>query len=379
MPNFAGDISTTAFAFRGYNVTNLGRTAELLLHPKYGDVVSEYLRRAGKICSEVVGCEVDLHQRVQQGVEPPLTNYAEAVALVVGTELAQVQILQEQFGISFADAKLAYGYSLGELTAIACAGVFEMDEVLRIPIAMAADSAELAQDVTMGVLFSRGPAIDEADVQRLCTQVNYESTGTIGMSAILSPNTYLLLGQGDTIRRFKAEMHDLLHPRVHMRINKDRWPPLHTPIIWQRHITDRASLMMEKMHGGMVSPCPPVVSLVTGTTSYTDISARDILRKWIDHPQRLWDAVYETLAAGIETVIHVGPAPNLIPATFHRLSQNVQEQISGRSLSSLGLRAVSGIARRPWLASLMPSRTALLRAPTVHHVILEDWLLAAQE
>jgi hypothetical protein len=32
--------------------------------------------------------------------------------------------------------------------------------------------------------------------------------------------------------------------------------------------------------------------------------------------------------------------------------------------------------RRPWLTALLPSRTALLRAPTVEHIILEDWLLA---
>jgi hypothetical protein len=29
-------IRATAFAFRGYNVTNLGRTPELLAHPSYG-------------------------------------------------------------------------------------------------------------------------------------------------------------------------------------------------------------------------------------------------------------------------------------------------------------------------------------------------------
>ena len=56
---------------------------------------------------------------------------------------------------------MAYGYSLGELSAVACGGVFDMAEVLQVPIAMAADCAALADNCTMGVLFSRGPAIDE--------------------------------------------------------------------------------------------------------------------------------------------------------------------------------------------------------------------------
>jgi [acyl-carrier-protein] S-malonyltransferase len=118
------------------------------------------------------------------------------------------------------------------------------------------------------------------------------------------------------------------------------------------------------------------LSLVTGKLSYNDFNARDILCRWIDHPQRLWDAVYETLALGVQVVIHVGPDPNLIPATFQRLSDNVKAQLSGRSLNSLGLRAMSHAVKRPWLTALLPSRTALLRAPHVEHVILEDWLLA---
>ena len=42
-------IGTTAFAFRGYNLTNLGRTAELLAHASYGPVVLRHLRDAERV------------------------------------------------------------------------------------------------------------------------------------------------------------------------------------------------------------------------------------------------------------------------------------------------------------------------------------------
>jgi [acyl-carrier-protein] S-malonyltransferase len=74
-------------------------------------------------------------------------------------------------------------------------------------------------------------------------------------------------------------------------------------------------------------------------------------------------------------VIHVGPGPNLIPATFYRLRENVQAQLTGNSLNKLGLRAMARAVRRPWLSAVLPSRTALLRAPHLRHIILEDWLL----
>jgi [acyl-carrier-protein] S-malonyltransferase len=368
-------IATTAFTFRGYNVTNLGRSAELLAHSVYGATVRRYLRKASDVCAEIIGRPVDLAQLVENNHEPNLHNYPEAVALIVAVELAQVQLLEEFHGVRYRDARLAYGYSLGELAAVACGGVFDMTDVLRVPIAMATDCAELAKDVKMGVLFSRGPAIDEMDVRRLCRQITAEAKGTIGISSILSPNTYLLLGQNDTVARFKAIMHEFLPDPAHIRMNPDIWPPLHTPIVRQRNIPDRAAVMMDAMPGGFQPPCPPIVSLVTGERSYDDYHARDILRDWIDHPQRLWDAIYETLASGVTTVIHVGPDPNLIPATFNRLSENVQEQIKGRSLGKMGMRAAAGLARRPWLSAILPSRAALLRAPTIRHILLEDWLL----
>jgi [acyl-carrier-protein] S-malonyltransferase len=370
------NIERTAFAFRGYNVSNLGRTPELLAHPAYEPTIKKYLESASQLCSEVTGRPADLVRRVRERDEPTLAEYGEALALVMASELAQVQLLAEFHETHYAEAKLAYGYSLGELTAITCGGVFTMEQVLRVPLAMANDAAEMAANVTMGILFSRGPALVENDVVRLVRQITAEGQGTIGISAILSPNSYLLMGQDDTLERFKDVMHERLPGPAHLRVNSNRWPPLHTPIVRQKHITDRASVMMEQLEGGFQPPCPPVISMVTGRRSYDDFHSRDVIRQWIDGPQRLWDAVCETLASGVTTVVHVGPEPNVIPATFHRLSDNIAQQTAGNSLGSLGMRAAAGLARRPWLSAVLPSQVALLRAPLVQHVILEDWLLA---
>ena len=164
----------------------------------------------------------------------------------------------------------------------------------------------------------------------------------------------------------------MLPKKVYLRKNDQRWPPLHTPIVWQRNIPNRAAVLMHTMADGFTVPQPPVVSMVTGTASYNGVNIRDTLSRWVDHPQLMWDVVYKTLVDGIEQVVHVGPEPNIIPATFHRLADNVDAQTDG----SIRMRALSGIVRRPWLSALLPDRTALLRAPQVEHVILEDWLLS---
>ena len=318
---------------------------------------------------------VDFVERVTSGQEFQLRDYQEAICLVVAVEVAQMRLLEEIHQIDTKQAQLAFGYSLGELTAVCHGGLFPVDELIRVPLAIAKDCVALADNTTMGILFSRGPVIEEPLVIRLCQRITAEGLGTIGISAILSPNTYLLIGQNDTMLRFKEIMHELLPPEAHLKINANRWPPIHTPVVRQKHIPDRASIKLELLSGGTEPTRPPVLSLVTGQMSYADQTAREVLRRWPDHPQRLWDAIDETLALGVKTVVHVGPQPNVIPSTFRRLSENVRQQTSGASLGSLSRRAVSGMARRPWLAALLPSDATLLRAPHVRQVILEDWLL----
>ncbi len=366
----------TALAFRGYNVTNLGRSSELLAHPAYAPVVKQYLTEASRICSELTDKKTELLRRVREGREASLRNYAEALALVVAMEFAHMRILRDQFDIDVSQARLAFGYSLGELSAVGTGGLFSLEDVLTVPIRLAGDCVALAQDVTMGIIFSRGPALVEDDVHRLCLRITAEGRGVVAISAVLSPNSLLLLGQRASIRRFAKLMYDLLPRAVHLRINPHRWPPLHTPIVWQRNIPNRAGVMLQNIPIGPTAATPEVVTLIDGKTRYGELNTRDLLQRWSDHPQRLWDAVYETLSAKVTNVIHIGPEPNLIPATFKRLSDNVRQQVSGRSLGSIGRRAVSGMARRPWLGALLPTKTSLFRAPHLRHVILEDWLLA---
>lgn len=365
-------LVNAALAFRGYNITNLGRTAELLEHPRYGPIFEESLAEGSRWCSSAVGRPVDLVSRVRRRQETDLDSYDEAISLVVSASLAQLRALKEVWDLDYHTARISFGYSLGELSALIASGLIPGGDGLKIPLSLAADSVALAHDVTMAVVFSKADVLSEPDIQRLCHEINLEGQGVIGISAILSPNTFLVLGQGQTVARFRQLVSERLTVRVTIRENRHRWPPLHTPIVWQRYISDRAAQQMLQMPVLARVPLPPVLSLVTGQVNYTDYNVRDILHRWVDHPQRLWDGVYQVLALGIETIIHVGPEPNIIPATFQRLGENIRQQTQ----SSLGMRALSHMVRRPWLKALLPQRASLLRAPLIEHVILEDWLLA---
>ena len=100
------------------DLTNLGRTAELLAQPAYRQIVCAELERFGALCREYTDRPVDLVKRVEAGQEPQLENYEEAISLVVAVEVAQMRLLHETHHVDTSRAKLAFGYSLGELTAV---------------------------------------------------------------------------------------------------------------------------------------------------------------------------------------------------------------------------------------------------------------------
>ncbi|MEW4564583.1 hypothetical protein AB1K70_18730 [Bremerella sp. JC770] len=366
-----GKLSTTTFVFRGYNITNMGRTPELLSHPRFGGYVAKRLEQCGQIASDVLHRPIDLLGRVSRGEETDLDSYCDAIALIMAVEMAQVDILQQEYDVHLANAQYLMGYSLGELTALVAGGCLTLEDALTIPLSLSNDIAKLAPTCTLAVIFCRKSTLSAHTVHHVCQEINAEGAGLIGISAVLSPNSLIVIGEQDTTTRLQARLQEGISDRVYLKKNPHKWPPMHTPIVWREHINSRAALLMSQMKSGFTAPKPPVLSLVTGQCSYTDSNVRDLICQWVDKPQHLWQAVYHTLSSGTETLIHLGPEPNIVPATYSRLAENVEAQVK----ASISTRALSTLVYRPWLNALIGERAYLLRAPTIKQTNLETWLL----
>jgi hypothetical protein len=142
-------------AFRGYNFVNLGRSRELLMHPAYGPTVERRLAEMSQAAAAVLGRPVDLVPRVLGNVETTLDTYGDAIALIVAMQFAQLDLLKQHFGIDYRGAEFSFGYSLGEISALAAGGVVEPADLLQVPLSLADDCIALAEDVTLGVVFTR--------------------------------------------------------------------------------------------------------------------------------------------------------------------------------------------------------------------------------
>lgn len=366
------DPTRTALAFRGYNITNLGRTRELLADARFGHILAAELQLASDLASEFLAAKVDLVSATREGVDLAESRYGEAVAFILAVEFAQFAILRDQIGVATQKCRLAFGYSLGEIAALVCGGLLPKESAYEIPLRVANDCHALMENSRLAIVFSKSSAIPMLAIEKICLDITREMGETIAVSSQLAPNTLLVIGQGGTLRELSRRIKEMRLDGIVVRTKDHRFPPLHTPIMWQRHISDKASLLLQKAKLADQPPAPPIFSMATGKLDYTPYNARDHLRQWMDHPQRLWDAIDYTLSHGVDNVVHIGPDPNLIPATYNRLRENVASQFQ----STMGLMALSYAVERPWLKSIVPQQAFLLRAPGIQQVILENELLA---
>ena len=215
-------------------------------------------------------------------------------------------------------------------------------------------------------------------MQRLCLRINQAGQGVIGISAYLSPNSLLLNGQGNTIDHFQDLMSEWLPQRLHLRKNDYHWPPLHTPIVWQRAIPNRCAVMMHTVPGALAGA--GAAGAVAGD-GQNELHRPQLPRAdgAMDRPsaaavgRRLRNACRwgsRSSCTSVQSRTLCRPPSPAWPRTS-------KSQLATRSWTGMGLRAVSRAVRRPWLAKLLPQRSALL-ASTAHRADRTGGLAAGQ-
>ncbi len=372
-------ISTAAIAFRGYDVSNIGRSAELLEHPVYGPIVRATLESASACCSDAQGEKVDLVQRILDHEPSDISTFVHDIGTVVGMQVAQIRILEQIFEIPVRQARLSFGHSIGELSALVLGGVYEMEQLLPVPLSLAKDCAELTADTTLGILSVHGAMLQIEDVEHLCASISRRGHGLIGPSTYLSPYQVLLLGQHDTLSYARAG-----DARLSARGRHVCGAGRTTGRRCTRRSSGSATFLTERRWrcitsvAAIESRAPPSCRARRAARATIEWNSRAVLADWTDHPQRLWDVMENALASGAEIVLHVGPEPKLFPTGFDRLSNRIMKQLKMRHLDRLGSSVIPSISRNSWLTRKLPANAVLLRAPFLNHIILEDWLLAQE-
>ena len=276
-----------------------GAVRNSLTHPAFGPIVRATLESASSLCSDALGEKVDLAARILAREPSELSTFVQDIGTVVGMQIAQVRILEEIFDIPVRQARLSFGHSIGELSALVLGGVYEMEQLLPVPLSLATDCAELTADTTMGILSVHGGTLQIEDVEHLCASISRH-----GSWADRAVDVSLAVPGASPWPARHAERCSSTRCVIFFRrasrcgAGRTTGRRLHTPIVWERNIPNRTAMAMHHTGGGDRKPTPTVVSCATGTASYDEWNSRAILADWTDHPQRLWDVDGEHAGLG---------------------------------------------------------------------------------
>ena len=238
-----------------------------------------------------------------------LTENTQPAIFLVGYSI--FQILKEEYKIDLNKAKFFAGHSLGEYTALACAGALDFESTLKI-------------------LKFRGNAMQSAVPK-----------GVGGMLAILGSNTETIEkifsdnkdkyqcfiandnSNGQLVVSGKIENIDKLSLDLASKSIKNIKLPVSAP--FHCHLMSKATELMkkeiEKLEFGDFQT--PLISNVTATEIQDKVSLKDLLVKQIESRVRWRESVLYMINNGVNQFIEIGPG-KVLSGLIKRIDKNVK-------------------------------------------------------
>jgi enediyne polyketide synthase len=271
---------TLSWGERHNDLQDLMRTADEVVGKIEGSKLSEYMFRHLDQC---VPSQRDEWAQL-------LTRTQIAQPAIVAASVSTTKVL-ERLGIY---PSLAIGYSLGEWTAIWCAGMLSDEDVFRC-VAARGRAMAARGDIKGTMATIAGPA---AEVQELLDGVN----GYVVISGFNSPKQVVISGEAGAVYDAIAECRKRGFAAIPLRVSN----AFHSALV-----SHSAEVLRKELETVRVSdPKFPVVSTITGEGVQAG-EIRELLCRQILEPVRFMDAVQHAREYGIDVFVEVGPGRSL--------------------------------------------------------------------
>jgi [acyl-carrier-protein] S-malonyltransferase len=271
--------------------------------------------------------EVDeaLKQRLSrlmfEGPEDDLTLTENAQPALMAVSLAIMRTLEQEGGVNLADtADFVAGHSLGEYSALASAGTFEVAEAARllrqrgaamqkaVPVGEGAMAAVLGLDPEDAQAVADAAATSEGGGE-ICTTANDNAPGQVVLS-----------GHKGAVERAVA----LAAERGARRsIMLPVSAPFHCPLM-----APAADVMAEALAGTDIeAPCVPLIANVTAQEAVDPPIIRRLLVEQVTKMVRWRECVLYMKESGVDTLIEIGAGKVL-----NGLTRRIDRDLNGRSI-----------------------------------------------
>ncbi len=291
------EVDNLAFVFSGQGAQ----------YPGMGKDIYDAFPAAGKVLDDLDKRRSGLKELIFSSSEETLMQTANTQCAMYALE-AMITAVLEEGGIK---PSCTAGFSLGELTALAAAGVYSMEDgfgITRIRAALMQEATEKTDAVMDAVL-----KLQDATVEKLAAQyrsiypVNYNSPGQVVVAAARNE-----------VEAFEESVRASGGRTMRLRVSGG----FHSPFM-----STAADRFLEQLDAFSFSdPSIPVWSNVSGRKYEGNIKAALALQ--IKSPVRWVDIVEDMIRCGVTCFIEIGPGSTLT-GLIRRISRNVKTYNAG--------------------------------------------------
>lgn len=270
---------------------------------RYPDLKERYFDAA----DELLG--FPLSELCFNGPDEALRRTENTQPAIFVTSMAILDALRAQ-GI---DADAAAGHSLGEYSALVCAGVLDFADALRL-VRHRGELMAAVNERTPGAMAAL-IGIPPEQVEVVCRQAQEETGGVVEPANYNEPEQTVISGEGEAVARAQALGSDAGARVVPLQVGA----PFHCSLM--QELTEEFAEALDACD--FRDPRLPVIANVTGDYVATAAEVKEALRRQVAGSVRWTETMERLRADGYDTFVEAGP---------------------GRVLSGFAMKAAPGAA-----------------------------------
>jgi [acyl-carrier-protein] S-malonyltransferase len=277
---------TIAMVFPGQGSQSVGMLGELAEHtPIITDTFAE--------ASDALG--YDLWQVVSNDANGELNQTEVTQPALLTASVAVYRSLQE---LTEVRANTLAGHSLGEYTALTCAGVFSLADAVKL-VRARGQFMQAAVPAGVGAMFAI-IGLDDASIEQICADVSAQSGLVVSAVNYNSPGQVVIAGNKDAVEQAGALCKEAGAKRA---LPLPVSVPSHCALM--QPAAEQLAALLNEIE--MNNPLLPVVNNVDVKVNFEVDAIRDALVRQLYRPVQ-WTKTVEWLSAqGITSVLEVGP------------------------------------------------------------------------
>jgi [acyl-carrier-protein] S-malonyltransferase len=277
---------TIAMVFPGQGSQAVGMLAELA---EYTPIITDTFAEA----SDALG--YDLWQVVSTDPNNQLNQTEVTQPALLTASVAVYRSLQELTDLS---AHTLAGHSLGEYSALTCAGVFSLADAVQL-VRARGQYMQSAVPAGVGAMYAI-IGLDDATIEQICADVAQQSDAVVSAVNYNSPGQVVIAGNKDAVAQAGALCKEAGAKRA---LPLPVSVPSHCALM--QPAAEQLAILLDDIE--MANPVLPVINNVDVKVNFEAAAIRDALVRQLYRPVQ-WTKTVESLSAqGITTVLEVGP------------------------------------------------------------------------